>query len=38
MAVLTRNEDVMPYSRAFRARPGFLAPMFWATKADMDCI
>lgn len=27
-----------PHSSARRARSGFSAPMFWATKAERDCI
>ena len=32
------TEVRMPYFRAFFARIGLPAPMFWATKEDMDCI
>ena len=38
MSSAAAKEDRMPHSNAFRARSSRPAPIFWATKADMDCI
>ena len=38
MTTASAVETVIAYTSAFRARLYIPAPMFWATKEDMDCM